>query len=107
MRLAHVEFVAGAAVVHSNRRHGLGAVTMKIADKHDTCCLAITQVCSATPPIGYSPESKQQRSIQLPSQRLTTNHRSDALADKHSQVDNDLVQDTYEPQPAGRDVRSG
>ena len=37
--LAQVEFVAGAAVVHSNRRHGLGAVTMKIARKHDTRCL--------------------------------------------------------------------
>jgi hypothetical protein len=39
MGLAQVEFVAGAAVVHSNRRHGLGAVTVKIADKHDPCCL--------------------------------------------------------------------
>jgi hypothetical protein len=37
--LAQVEFVAGGAVVHSNRRHGLGAVTMKIARKHDTRCL--------------------------------------------------------------------
>jgi hypothetical protein len=34
--LAQVEFVSGSAVVHSNRRHGLGAVTVKIADKHDT-----------------------------------------------------------------------
>jgi hypothetical protein len=40
MRLAQVEFVAGRAVVHSNRRHGLGAVTVKIAGKHDTCCLS-------------------------------------------------------------------
>jgi hypothetical protein len=37
--LAQVEFVAGGAVVQSNRRHGLGAVTMKIARKHDTRCL--------------------------------------------------------------------
>ena len=37
--LAHVEFVAGGAVVQSNRRHRLGAVTVKIAGKHDTGCL--------------------------------------------------------------------
>ena len=37
--LAQVDFVAGGAIVHSNRRHGLGAVTVKIADKHDQCCL--------------------------------------------------------------------
>jgi hypothetical protein len=37
--LAQVEFVAGGAVVHSNRRHGLGAITVKIARKHDQCCL--------------------------------------------------------------------
>jgi hypothetical protein len=40
VRLAQVEFVAGGAVVHSNRRHGLGAVTVQIAGKHDTCCLS-------------------------------------------------------------------
>jgi SagB-type dehydrogenase family enzyme len=40
MRLAQVEFVAGRAVVHANRGHGLGAVTVKIAGKHDTCCLS-------------------------------------------------------------------
>jgi hypothetical protein len=34
--LAQVDFVAGSAVVQSNRRDGLGAVTMKIARKHDT-----------------------------------------------------------------------
>jgi hypothetical protein len=33
--LAQVEFVAGGAVVHSNRRHCLGAITVKIAGKHD------------------------------------------------------------------------
>jgi hypothetical protein len=40
VRLAQVEFVAGRAVVHSNRGHGLGAVTVKIAGKHDPCCLS-------------------------------------------------------------------
>jgi hypothetical protein len=40
MRLAQVEFVAGRAVVHSNCRHGLGAVTVKIAGQHDLCCLS-------------------------------------------------------------------
>jgi hypothetical protein len=40
MRLAQVEFVAGRAVVHSNCRHGLGAVIVKIARKHDPCCLS-------------------------------------------------------------------
>jgi hypothetical protein len=40
MRLAQVEFVAGRAVVHSNRRYGLGAVIVKITGQHDTCCLS-------------------------------------------------------------------
>jgi hypothetical protein len=40
MRLAQVQFVASRAVVHSNRRHGLGAVTVKIAGQHDPCCLS-------------------------------------------------------------------
>jgi hypothetical protein len=40
VRLAQVEFVAGRAVVHSNRRYGVGAVAVKIAGKHDTCCLS-------------------------------------------------------------------
>jgi hypothetical protein len=37
--LAQVEFVAGGVVVHSNRRHGFGAITVKIAGKDDPCCL--------------------------------------------------------------------
>jgi hypothetical protein len=37
--LAQVEFIAGGAVVYANRRDGLGPVTVKIAGKHDTCCL--------------------------------------------------------------------
>jgi hypothetical protein len=36
--LAYVEFVAGGAVVQSKRRDRVGAVTMKIAGKHDTRC---------------------------------------------------------------------
>jgi hypothetical protein len=37
--LAQVEFIAGGAVVHPNRRHGLGAITVKIAGEDDPCCL--------------------------------------------------------------------
>jgi hypothetical protein len=107
MRLAQVEFVAGRAVVHSNRRHGLAAVTVKIAGKHDTCCLSHnTSVQRHTSDRLLGPI--QTATIDpSPSQRLTTSHGSDALADKRGQGDNDLVQHTHEPQPAGRDVRSG
>lgn len=40
MRLAQVEFIPGRAVVNANRRHRLGAVTVKIAGKYDKCCLS-------------------------------------------------------------------
>jgi hypothetical protein len=92
--LAQVEFVAGGAVVHSNRRHGLGAVTVKIADKHDTCCLghnSSVQRHTSNGPLARNP--KQQRSIHIPSQRLTTSRGSDALAEEHRQVDDDPVQE--------------
>ena len=61
--LAQVEFVAGGAVVHSNRRHGLGAVTVKIAGKHDPCCLghdSSLQRHSSNQPLTRNP--KQPRS---------------------------------------------
>jgi hypothetical protein len=43
--------------------------------------------------MGHSPAIQQRRSICIPSQRLTTSRRSDALAEEHGQVDDDLVQE--------------
>jgi hypothetical protein len=68
--LAQVEFVAGGAVVHSNRRHGLGAVTVNIAGKHDTRCLSHSsslQRHTSDEPLARNPTA----TIDLPSQRLT------------------------------------
>jgi hypothetical protein len=68
--LAQVEFVAGGAVVHSNRRHGLGAVTVKIADKHDPCGLSHDSSVQRTAPMGHStPIQGNDRSISPRSDR--------------------------------------
>ena len=65
-----VEFVAGGAVVQSNRRHGLGAVTVKIAGQHDARCLGhVLKFCSATAPMSHSLASTGQQSIRMPSPR--------------------------------------
>jgi hypothetical protein len=64
--------------------------------------LAMTQVCSATPLIGYSPAIQHSNDRPISPRWLTTSRGSDALTDKHGQVDNDPVQDTHESQLAAR-----
>jgi hypothetical protein len=74
--LAQIELVAGGAGVHSNRRHGVGAVTVKIAGKHDPCCLghnSSLQRHTPNQPLARNP--KQQRSIYIASKRLTNEPR--------------------------------
>src|SRR5918995_3632812 len=81
--LAQVEFVAGGAVVHSNRRHGLAAVTVKIARKHDARCLghnSSLQRHSSDEPLARNPPSNDRtRTPRLGRTTTLWMGRSDAL----------------------------
>jgi hypothetical protein len=95
MQLAQVEFVAGRAVVHSNRRHGLCAVTVKIAGQHDPCCLShnISVQRHTSDRLLARIQDSNDRSIALAA--VDNEPRLGSLAEKHGQVDNDLVEDTH------------
>jgi hypothetical protein len=74
--LAQIELVAGRAVVHSNRRHGLGAVTVKIAGKHDPCCFGHnSSLPRHTPNQPLARNPKQQRSTHIAAKRSTNEPR--------------------------------
>jgi hypothetical protein len=97
MGLAQVEFVAGGAVVHSNCRHGLGAVTVKITDKHDPCCLghnSSLQRHTTDEPLAAIPNSNGQ-SISPRSGWPRATARMAPTAEHRHPTDDDLVEDAH------------
>ena len=90
MGLAQVEFVAGGAVVHSNRCHGLGAISVKVARKHDTSCLRHSESLqrgTANGPLARNPAVTIDRIPAAVDQRAASGTR---LAGSVSSVENDV-----------------
>jgi hypothetical protein len=90
--LAQVEFVAGGAVVHSNRRHGLGAVTVKIAGKNDTCCLSHNPSLERNSAESHSPRSLTATTDLYPATTSTGEPWFGWLHEEQGQISDELVQ---------------